>query len=576
MVKHLKKLLVIILLILLLGNFVIVTKSNATTPEFDDNVTQEEIDAKNEALQEKDQSFLDSFVGLVTYIPRIIAIGIGYGINALTAGIAYIEGVTDASVDTTFITPFEIFFNKVKILDINFFEIGDKVTIVNTIRTGVAAWYYVLRLIAISILLVVLVYVGIRMAISTVATDKAMYKKMLADWAVSLVLIFLVNYIIIFVISLNNTAVEAISKNVKSQEIQNTYSTIKVLATDLWDIDSIPATIIFCMLVWQTLGLIINYFNRMLKVAFLIIISPLITLTYSIDKMGDGKAQALGNWIREFVFTVIIQIFHCIIYMCFINVAFELLIEDSTGALATSIMAILCVNFVKEAENLVRKILMHNHQDNTTSLAAGTAMTVAAISKSKSLGTAAIKSANATRQGLRVAGNAFKSAGKTAGRIATLPVGAVRGIQNKVEWGKVKKSDEYKEGRENLKKRVEANGGKFGKKHEWKYKRDKKAEIKAKRESTRKEKWKKSRAGQAYNTVIGGARGTAKSVNTFRAKMKEVRANSDVYQTVSSIAKAYTRSWSWTYNRFIYVWSNRESWSIIWYGNCRCTDGSWI
>lgn len=58
-------------------------------------------------------------------------------------------------------------------------------------RTAVAVWYYALRTIASAILLVVLIYVGIRMAMSTVSAEqKASYKKMLVDWTVSLVLIF--------------------------------------------------------------------------------------------------------------------------------------------------------------------------------------------------------------------------------------------------------------------------------------------------------------------------------------------------------------------------------------------------
>ena len=55
------------------------------------------------------------------------------------------------------------------------------------------------------------------------------------------------------------------------------------------------------------------YIKRMLTVGFLIVIAPLITITYSIDKMGDGKSQALNAWLKEFIYNVLIQTFHCII-----------------------------------------------------------------------------------------------------------------------------------------------------------------------------------------------------------------------------------------------------------------------
>jgi hypothetical protein len=114
----------------------------------------------------------------------------------------------------------------------------------------------------------------------------------------------------------------------------------------------------------------------MIKIAFLIIISPLISITYSIDKIGDGKSQALDTWLKEFVYTVLMQPFHCIIYMVFINTAFELLIADGNPGwehnVASAVVAILCVKFTKDAEKIVRKIFNFKDENNGTSLAAGT------------------------------------------------------------------------------------------------------------------------------------------------------------------------------------------------------------
>jgi hypothetical protein len=140
----------------------------------------------------------------------------------------------------------------------------------------------------------------------------------------------------------------------------------------------------------------------MLKLAFLVVIAPLVTLTYSIDKMGDGKAQGLEAWLKEFVFTILIQPFHCVIYMCFIDVAFNILvtksgmsgISDGGGALAASIVAILCVKFTKEGEKIVRKIFAFKDDNSQTSIAAGTAAAALAINKSKSFGKSTAKAVN--------------------------------------------------------------------------------------------------------------------------------------------------------------------------------------
>ena len=118
----------------------------------------------------------------------------GLGIDKLTRNVAYSQGGLDgagnivdgSSVSGKMITPFDIFFNRIAILDVNFFNLSDDGSVIANIRNSVAAWYYVMRLIAAAILLCVLIYVGIRMAISTIASDKAAYKKMLVDWICSL------------------------------------------------------------------------------------------------------------------------------------------------------------------------------------------------------------------------------------------------------------------------------------------------------------------------------------------------------------------------------------------------------
>ena len=69
----------------------------------------------------------------------------------------------------------------------------------------VGQYYSIIRYLAIAILLIILIYIGIRMAISTVAADEAKYKKMFFHWAISLVLVFMLHYIIIIIAFLYRT-----------------------------------------------------------------------------------------------------------------------------------------------------------------------------------------------------------------------------------------------------------------------------------------------------------------------------------------------------------------------------------
>ena len=49
-------------------------------------------------------------------------------------------------------------------------------------------------------MLLVLIVVGIKMATSTLASDKAVYKRMLVDWVVGVIILFAIHYFMIFVI----------------------------------------------------------------------------------------------------------------------------------------------------------------------------------------------------------------------------------------------------------------------------------------------------------------------------------------------------------------------------------------
>ena len=66
------------------------------------------------------------------------------------------------------------------------------------LQSTIATWYNALRRIALVGLLSVLVYVGIRMVMSSAAGEKAKYKEMLKDWIVAICLLFTLHYIMNF------------------------------------------------------------------------------------------------------------------------------------------------------------------------------------------------------------------------------------------------------------------------------------------------------------------------------------------------------------------------------------------
>ena len=94
----------------------------------------------------------------------------------------------------------------------------------------ISDWYYALRNLAIVGLLSVLVYVGIRIIISSTASDKAKYKQMLKDWLVALCLLFFLHYIMAFTLEMINA--------VNGMIADTTTSIPVVIHTDGWTLAS--------------------------------------------------------------------------------------------------------------------------------------------------------------------------------------------------------------------------------------------------------------------------------------------------------------------------------------------------
>ena len=211
MKRCLKKILLILIIFIIVFEFTFSNTVNAASV-----INEETLNAIT--------NLAGGIVSIVLWIPRILIIGFAFVMNLIIHGVAISEGkIPDSSSfsDGVYVTPFHIFFNQYAILDINFFDISglDTDSFLYKFRTAVAFWFYVLRLISSVILLCILIYVGIRMAISSVAEDKAKYKKMLFDWACSLALIFILQYLAIGLIYLNDAIVGALGAMTSSEDI---------------------------------------------------------------------------------------------------------------------------------------------------------------------------------------------------------------------------------------------------------------------------------------------------------------------------------------------------------------------
>lgn len=121
----------------------------------------------------------------------------------------------------------------------------------------------------------------------------------------------------------------------------------------------------YSILLVITFVFLMMYIKRMIMTCFLVIISPLAALSYSIDKMGNGKSEILNQWMKEFCYNVLIQPFHCIVYIVFVGTAMNLVYgSDLSNRLGTSIgdliFAVICICCIFVGDKIIRTIFGFN------------------------------------------------------------------------------------------------------------------------------------------------------------------------------------------------------------------------
>lgn len=370
-------------------------------------------------------------------------IGTIIGIAATSFGVGYVVTQVNANaIPPTFklpiflLTPEAMFANEVPLLDVNFFsetrdglitdadgnkyietitQTGQKIKMKSTaleLRPTISKWYFALRNLAIVALLSILVYIGIRILISSSADDKAKYKQRMVDWLVAMCLLFFMHYIMAFAVKMTEEIIKAVNsvndpyyitfgdsdsklkdykyeagsgdsegeyifnvsdglgKTLHDNNIITDYNgkyifmwptnlmgrariELQLEPTEDLTEDDIETrqfgyTVIYLALVMYTILFLFRYLKRVMMLAFLTIIAPLMAMTYPLDKLQDGSAQGFNTWLKEYIFNLLIQPVHLILYTVLIGASMDLIADNIVFALAA-------LGFILQAEKILRK-----------------------------------------------------------------------------------------------------------------------------------------------------------------------------------------------------------------------------
>ena len=355
---------------------------------------------------------------------------------------------------TILVTPEEIFSGKILALNVNFLRDissddveeltnGDNATdpttrqnLINStnpigtqgyknglveLRKQISKWYQLIRNLSAAALFCVLIYIGIRMIISSASEEKAKYKSMMVNWVVAICLVFFLHYIMAVVMFVTEKAVAIIGSGLSTgytvykpgtsdSEAFKLKKGAKIGGGDTGDLSTMPDAkvfnllelarayvslkdrgqafsylLVYLVLVVYTIIFVFKYLKRYIYMAFLTMIAPVIAFTYPIDKMGDGSAQAFNKWFVEYLFNALLQPLHLLIYVVLVGSAVSL-------TQVNVIYPIVALAFINQAEKLLKGFFgldKSSTADNGAGAFAKGALASQALSRIKSAGSTA-------------------------------------------------------------------------------------------------------------------------------------------------------------------------------------------
>lgn len=262
----------------------------------------------------------------------------------------------------------EIFSGKIGILNINFISGEGQSEGLASVRTVISSWYRTLRLMAIVGFLSILIYTGIRIMISSTAEDKAKYKEWIINWLIGIAILFFMHYIMSFIITIVEQFNKFLSQSMQYIHISSYYAEksfsindksgafntnliglVRFCAQSSVTQFKVGYLILYIMLTTFTAKFTFIYLKRVINMAFLTMIAPIVAFTYPLDKLSDGKAEGFNMWLKEYVFNALLQPMHFLLY--YILVGSSVIIAAENPIYAIAVLA-----FMSEGERLLRKI----------------------------------------------------------------------------------------------------------------------------------------------------------------------------------------------------------------------------
>lgn len=293
--------------------------------------------------------------------------------------------------------PDQIIFNGLPMLDPNFINPnGDSGSMVNIMKDIVQNFYYSFFALAGTVFVLAAVVIGIKLAFSALASEKARYKEAIKNWIMGLGMLFLMHFVLAGMFAINEQICISASKICKNvtfginplELIPWAGSIIKGMinvAGSIFGQDNVTEkfaihvqgygglilrfavkgilqsdliySIGLAIMLGQTFTLIIMYIKRVFYCIILGMIAPLIVAMDTIQKVVTGRdSGVLKNWFQNMVAIIFNQSFQAI-FLCVTTILIGEIAKGTNRDIVVGLVSVIGLNAIMKFDKLFKELL---------------------------------------------------------------------------------------------------------------------------------------------------------------------------------------------------------------------------
>lgn len=208
---------------------------------------------------------------------------------------------------------------------------------IGMLRENYSKIYYTVFSISIALMLFAILGVAIRILISTTGSDKAKYKALLSDWFIAFITLLGSILFIFFIIKLNAYLIsmfidiaKAYLKDGLLEDTSSIYETVRTRAYDNKFSVGFPATVVYLILIWDTIKFSLTYIRRLINILILAMIGPFnnaFQILSNVFRNKPGDRSKIKKWGKDISTLVFLQTIHAAVYTFIMIISFKLLDE---------------------------------------------------------------------------------------------------------------------------------------------------------------------------------------------------------------------------------------------------------